>query len=101
MAVQKAVDLIGTGHTVEDAVAEAVDRAGLTLEGISSFEVRKLRGSVEGARITYEVRIRVWFTLLERMRKSQSTRLRSLGTRPTRDILTTLTLDDLLEAIRD
>jgi hypothetical protein len=38
--------------------------------------------------------------LLERMRKSQSTRLRSLGTRPTRDVLTTLTLDDLLEAIR-
>jgi hypothetical protein len=38
--------------------------------------------------------------LLERMRKSQSTRLRSLGTRPTRDVLTTLTLDDLLDAIR-
>jgi flavin-binding protein dodecin len=67
MAVQKAVDLIGTGNTVEDAIAEAVDRAGLTLEGISSFEVRKLTGSVDGARITYRVRIRVWFTLLERM----------------------------------
>jgi parallel beta-helix repeat protein len=38
--------------------------------------------------------------LLERMRKSQSTRLRSLGTRPTRDVLTTLTLDDLLDAIQ-
>ena len=67
MAVQKAVDLIGTGNTVEDAVAEAVDRAGLTLEGIRSFEVRAVTGSVDGARITYEVRLRVWFTLLERM----------------------------------
>jgi hypothetical protein len=38
--------------------------------------------------------------LLERMRKSQSTRLRTLGHRPTRDDLTTLTLDDLLDAIR-
>jgi hypothetical protein len=38
--------------------------------------------------------------LLERMRKSQSTRLRGLGTRPTRDVLTTLTLDDLLDAIK-
>lgn len=37
--------------------------------------------------------------LLERMRKSQSTRLRSLGRRPTRDDLTTLTLDDLLASI--
>jgi parallel beta-helix repeat protein len=39
--------------------------------------------------------------LLERMRKSQSTRLRSLGVRPTRDVLTTLTLEDLLDAIRE
>ncbi|AIJ22189.1 right-handed parallel beta-helix repeat-containing protein [Amycolatopsis methanolica] len=38
--------------------------------------------------------------LLERMRKSQSTRLRSLGQRPTRDDLRTLSLDDLLEAVR-
>jgi flavin-binding protein dodecin len=67
MAVQKAIDLTGTGNTVEEAVAEAVDRAGLTLEGVTSFEVRKLRGTVDGARITYEVRVRVWFTLLERM----------------------------------
>jgi hypothetical protein len=39
--------------------------------------------------------------LLERMRKSQSTRLRSLGRRPTREDLRTLTLDDLLDAIRE
>ncbi|MFF5986444.1 right-handed parallel beta-helix repeat-containing protein [Prauserella flavalba] len=38
--------------------------------------------------------------LLERMRKSQSTRLRALGRRPTRDDLLTLTLDDLLDAVR-
>ncbi|WP_199434146.1 right-handed parallel beta-helix repeat-containing protein [Qaidamihabitans albus] len=36
--------------------------------------------------------------LLERMRKAQSTRLRSLGRRPSRDELRTLTLDDLLTA---
>ncbi|MBK1783460.1 right-handed parallel beta-helix repeat-containing protein [Prauserella cavernicola] len=38
--------------------------------------------------------------LLERMRKSQSTRLRGLGRRPSRNDLLTLTLDDLLDAIR-
>ncbi|HVV12743.1 right-handed parallel beta-helix repeat-containing protein [Amycolatopsis sp.] len=39
--------------------------------------------------------------LLERMRKSQSSRLRLLGHRPTRDDLRTLSLDDLLAAISD
>ncbi|GLY64824.1 right-handed parallel beta-helix repeat-containing protein [Amycolatopsis taiwanensis] len=38
--------------------------------------------------------------LLERMRKAQSSRLRTLGRRPDRDDLRTLTLDDLLEAVR-
>jgi flavin-binding protein dodecin len=67
MAVQKAVDLTGTGPTVEEAVAEAVDRAGLTLEGITSFDVVALSGTVQDGRLTYEARIRVWFVLLERV----------------------------------
>ena len=41
MPVQKAIDLVGEGAAVEDAVQEALDRAGLTLEGIESFEVRR------------------------------------------------------------
>ncbi len=67
MAVQKAVDLTGSGRSVEDAVSEALDRAGLTLEGITSFDVRKLSGVVDGGRIEYQVRVRVWFTLMERV----------------------------------
>lgn len=39
--------------------------------------------------------------LLERMRKSQSSRLRALGRRPSRDDLRTLTLADLLETVRE
>ncbi|HYT09073.1 MAG TPA: dodecin family protein [Mycobacteriales bacterium] len=65
MAVQKAVELTGTGTSVEDAVTEALDRAGLTLQGITSFEVRRVAGSVEGSRVTWQVEVRVWFTLLE------------------------------------
>ena len=66
MAVQKAVELTGSGSSVEDAVAEALDRAGLTLQGISRFEVSRLAGEVDdGARVTYQVELRVWFTLLE------------------------------------
>jgi flavin-binding protein dodecin len=67
MAVRKAVDLTGTGRTIEDAVASAVDRAGLTLEAITSFDVLQLSGVVDGAQISYEVQVRVWFTLMERM----------------------------------
>ena len=67
MSVQKAVDLTGTGATVEEAVAEAMDRAGMTLEGVTRFEMVSLGGSVEGGRLVYEAQVRVWFTLLERV----------------------------------
>jgi flavin-binding protein dodecin len=67
VAVQKAVELNGTGATIEDAVSEAIDRAGLTLEGITSFEIQRVTGVVEGSRVTYQVDLRLWFTLLERM----------------------------------
>ena len=67
MAVQKAVELTGTGPTLEEAVGEALDRARLTLEGITSFDVREISGLVEGGQTTYRVELRVWFTLLERM----------------------------------
>jgi dodecin len=67
VAVQKAVELNGTGATIEDAVSEAIDRAGLTLEGITSFEIQRVTGVVDGSRVTYQVELRLWFTLLERM----------------------------------
>jgi dodecin len=67
VAVQKAVELNGTGATIEDAVSEAIDRAGLTLEGITSFEIQCVTGVVDGSRVTYQVELRLWFTLLERM----------------------------------
>lgn len=67
MAVQKSVELTGTGTNIEEAVSEALDRASLTLEGITSFEIRQVSGLVEGSRVIYRVELRVWFTLLDRM----------------------------------
>ena len=49
MTVQKAVELIGTGPTIQDAVTEALDRARLTLDGITSFEMADITGVVDGA----------------------------------------------------
>jgi flavin-binding protein dodecin len=67
VGVQKAIDLIGTGDSIQDAVTEALDRARLSLEGITAFEVQRISGVVDGSATTYEVQLRVWFTLLERM----------------------------------
>jgi flavin-binding protein dodecin len=54
VGVQKAIDLIGTGDSIQDAVTEAL-------------EVQRISGAVDGAAAAYEVQLRVWFTLLERM----------------------------------
>jgi flavin-binding protein dodecin len=67
MSVQKAVDLIGEGPTVEEAVEEALDRAGLTLEGITSFHIEQISGQVDAGQVVFRVELKVWFTLLERM----------------------------------
>jgi flavin-binding protein dodecin len=67
MSVQKSVELIGTGSNVEEAVAEAVDRAAVSLEGITSFEIDRIEGVLEGAKVTYRVRLRLFFTLMERL----------------------------------
>jgi flavin-binding protein dodecin len=67
VTVEKAVELIGTGDSVQDAVSEALDRAHLTLEGITGFEVTRISGTVDGATTEYRVELRVWFFLRERM----------------------------------
>ena len=67
MTVEKAVELIGTGDSVQDAVVEALDRARMSLEGITGFEVTRISGVVDGATTEYRVEMRVWFVLRERM----------------------------------
>ena len=67
MSVQKAIDLIGSGDSIQDAVTEALDRARLSLEGLETFEVRRIAGTVDGGSATFQVELRVWFTLRERM----------------------------------
>jgi len=67
VTVEKAVELIGTGDSVQDAVAEALDRARMSLEGITGFEVTRISGMVDGATTEYRVEMRVWFVLRERM----------------------------------
>jgi flavin-binding protein dodecin len=67
MAIEKSIDLTATGATIEDAVAEAVHRASLTLKGLTSFEVERIEGLVDGREIVYRVLVRVSFVIKEQI----------------------------------
>lgn len=67
MSIEKSIDLTATGATVEDAVAQAVERASLTLKGVSGFEVERIDGLVDGGDITYRVLVRVSFVIKEQL----------------------------------
>ena len=65
MTVFKTIDLTATGSSIEEAVEEAVRRAGLTLRGVSGFEVDRVEGTVDDGEISYRVHVRVSFVVKE------------------------------------
>jgi len=67
MAVEKSIDLTATGPSIEEAVAEAVHRASLTLKGLTTFEVERIDGLIEGGEVTYRVLVRVSFQIKEQV----------------------------------
>jgi flavin-binding protein dodecin len=67
MAVEKSIDLTATGATIEEAVAEAVHRASLTLKGLTSFEVERIEGLIDGGEVSYRVLVRVSFQIKEQI----------------------------------
>jgi flavin-binding protein dodecin len=67
MAVEKSIDLTATGTSIEAAVGEAVHRAGLTLRGLTSFEVNRIEGIIDDGDITYRVHVRVSFVIKEQV----------------------------------
>ncbi len=67
MSVEKSIDLTATGTSIEEAVAEAVHRASLTIQGLTGFEVEKIEGSIEDGEPTYRVLVRVTFVIKEKV----------------------------------
>ena len=67
MSIEKSIDLTATGSSIEDAIAQAVERASLTLKGVSGFEVERIDGLVDGGEITYRVLVRVTFVIKEQL----------------------------------
>ena len=68
MTVEKFVDLTATGSSIDDAVAAAVQRAGLTLRGITGFEVSRIEGTVANdSELVYRVHVRISFVIREQL----------------------------------
>ena len=67
MSIEKSIDLTATGPSIDEAVAEAVARASLTLSGVSSFEVERIEGQVNDGEISFRVLVRVTFAIKERI----------------------------------
>jgi len=64
--VYRIIEVAGSSDkTIEDAIHNAVSRASRTLRGVSWFEVLQTRGQVEGAKMQYQVVLKVGFTLEE------------------------------------
>lgn len=65
--VYKKIELVGSSpNGVEDAVRNAVERAGKSLRNLRWFEVADIRGHIEnGAVAHWQVTVKVGFTLDE------------------------------------
>ena len=67
MGVEKSIDLVATGPSIDEAVAEALHRASLTLKGITSFVVTRIEGRFDGGELSYRVYLQLSFQLKERI----------------------------------
>jgi flavin-binding protein dodecin len=67
VSVEKSIDLTATGSSIEEAVAEAVHRAGLTLQGLTTFEIERIDGVIEDDEIAYRVLVRISFVIKEQI----------------------------------
>lgn len=67
MTVEKSIDLSATGPNIEEAVAQAVHRASLTLKGLTGFEVERIEGLIEEGKPVFRVHVKVSFTIKEQV----------------------------------
>jgi flavin-binding protein dodecin len=60
----KIVDVVGVSEeSMHQAVRNAIAKAQQTLRNIDWFEVRKIRGAVQGAGVQFQVEVRIGFRL--------------------------------------
>ena len=61
----KAIEMVGTsGQSFDDAVRQAVKRAGETMRDLEWMEVLEQRGYIRGGEIReFQVKLKIWFKL--------------------------------------
>ena len=64
----KIVELVGSSpNAIDEAIRNAIERAGETLRNLDWFEVREVRGNIqEGAIAWFQVKVGVGFRVLSR-----------------------------------
>ena len=63
----KVIELVGTSSEgLQQAIEGAVNRASQTLENLDWFEVKEIRGNIQGGKIAwYQVKIGIGFRVLD------------------------------------
>ena len=63
--VYKLIELIGTSTTnVEDAITNAIQRAGATVKNLRWFEVVEMRGDIAENKVAHwQVKLKIGFTI--------------------------------------
>ncbi|MFN0148024.1 MAG: dodecin [Dehalococcoidia bacterium] len=63
----KVIELVGSSDkSVEDAIEGAVGRAAETLKNLDWFEMKEVRGQIEGGKVKwYQVKLAVGFRVLD------------------------------------
>lgn len=64
MSVYKKTEIVGTGGSVDEAIATAIARASQTLRNLSWFEMQEVRGTVKDGKVgEVQVTLKVGFRL--------------------------------------
>ena len=63
--VYKQIDLVGSSQQgIDDAIANAIDKASKTIRNLSWFEVTQVRGHIASGKVAHwQVALKVGFTL--------------------------------------
>jgi len=62
--VYKKTEIVGTGATMDEAIAAAIARASKTIRNLRWFEVEEVRGTIDRNQVSaFQVTLKVGFTL--------------------------------------
>ena len=63
----KVIELVGSsGQGVQQAIENAISRAGQTLQNLDWFEVKEIRGNIQDGKVAwYQVKLGVGFRVLD------------------------------------